>query len=133
MLIVGPGSSSVSTPVAKESSINLAQVAGTYDLFIAVGDVMLLRAALYCVSSGTRFTSCSIQTDDTIPLVLLSAADGVRAEWVGGKNMGMTWTQLQAVKLASGKKIRYSLLGPLGGGSARLSLSYLPMTPGATL
>lgn len=113
-------------------AVNCAQAAGSYDLLTAVGDVMIMMQKYYQITAGATFTSLAIQTDDSTPAVLLSAAEGAVANLTLNKNIISTTTNAPVI-LKSGKKIRMTLVGATGTGTGTLAVMYVPLTSGATL
>jgi len=112
-------------------TINLAQAAATYDAgTVSGGPVMLMTWGVYVSVVGTLFTSVSVQTNDTVPVELLSAAEGALANVLAGKNLKVSNT---AIIIPSGKKIQYTLIGLTGTGTMLLYAVYKPLAVGAVL
>ena len=103
--------------LCQEFTVNLAQAAATYDLCLATGNVVIWGLSCFCTVVGATFTACTIQTNDTVSFQILSAADGAVANWTAGKQMPITWTQVQKINLRSGKKLQYTITGATGTGT----------------
>jgi len=115
-------------------TLNLAQAAATYDLCTASGgDIVIWGMGLFCTVAGTNWTSVTIQTDDTTNFVFVDATAGARANFTAGKNVALTWAQVQKVLLRSGQKIRYTIAGTTGVGTARCQLLYYSINAGDLL
>lgn len=96
----------------KATTINLAQVAGAYDLFTGTTqDVIVEKLAFRLpnvnVADDATITSISIQTNDATPQVLISSALGVKANLTAEAQI--SWTG--AVLLKVGKKIQLTIAG----------------------
>lgn len=122
------GRNQYSTPTADliaQATVDLSRAAGTYDLFTASnGDVLIWSASLYCTVVGATFTSCAIQTNSTTNFVILNTTDGAVANFTAGKNMTITWAQVQKILVRSGSKVQYTMAGTTGSGTAILTLNY---------
>ena len=93
-------------------TIDLQQVAETYDLFIGTTqdvlvESLLIRLPNVDVSDDANITSISIQTDDATPLVFISAAQGVKGNLK--PEITIPWTGATLLKI--GKKIRLTIAG----------------------
>ena len=122
------------TSQLKEVTINLAQAAATYDAFTATGDVFIEDYTLYVTTVGATFTSVSIQTDDAVPRVLLTDAEGAVANIVDETNIVSANKALnQSFRLTSGKKIQYTIAGATGTGAMVMCVKYRAISSGATL
>jgi hypothetical protein len=111
---------------------NLAQAAATYDLCTAVGgDALIWSMGVFCTVAGTNWTSVTFQTNDTTPFVLMNATEGARANFTIGKNVALTWTQVQKAMLRSGQKVQYTIAGTTGVGTARVQLLYYSINGGS--
>lgn len=111
-------------------TVDLSKAAGTYDLFTATNDVVIWAAALYCTVVGATFTSCTIQTNSTTNFVILNSTDGAVANFTAGKNMAITWTQVQKIVVPNGLKVQYTMAGSTGTGTAKLYLNYYSVLGG---
>lgn len=118
--------------VGAEKAVNNAQAAGTYDLFTATGDVLVEVNRYYQITAGATFTSLSIQTNDTTPFVIMSAAEGAVANLTAQKDV-TTANTIAPFLLQSGKKIQMTIVGATGTGTGMLALQYTPVTTGAYL
>ncbi|MFA5135464.1 MAG: hypothetical protein WC505_06800 [Patescibacteria group bacterium] len=123
----------------KEVTLDLTQAAAptTYDALTATGDVMIMGINAYVqTAGGGDLTSVSIQTNQTTPLVLLTAGQGAVANLLAQSHPTSTMQTLVAPwTLRSGQKVQYTLTAAGGAhtGSMRLFCSYMPISPGATL
>ena len=120
----GPGN----PDVVRTFSANLAQAAATYDLATATGgDVWLAEAIVYVTTAGATFTSVSIQSNDTTPVTILSAAEGAVANVTVGKNLKLFSS---AAFIASGKKLQYTIVGVTGTGLLTVAVLSRPVVAG---
>ena len=122
-----------STIKIAQATMNLAQAANSYDLLTASGPLVILQASLYCTVVGAVFTSVTIQTSTTVPFVIMNATEGARANFVANSNMAITWTQVQKAYLPSSERIRMTIAGSTGTGTALLTVVYLPLTSAGLL
>jgi len=100
-------------------TMNLAQAANTYDLCTASGgDVVVWGMNVYCTVVGATWTSVTIQSDSTTAFVFMDATQGARANFTAGKDVALTWTQVSKCLVRSGNKIRYTIAGSTGTGTA---------------
>ena len=118
--------------VSKERTVNIAQAANTYDITTATGDVMIERFYVYVATAGATMTSVSIQTNDTTPFVLLSAVEWAVANLVAGANLNPA-NKNNVFKLATGKKLQFTIVGATGTGSLQLWVVRRPVTLSASL
>ena len=117
-----------------QATVNLAQAANTYDLLTCSGGAVLIDAfSLFCTVVGATFTACTIQTDDTVNFVFVDATAGARANFVANSNMAITWAQVQKCYLRSGQKIRYTITGSTGTGTALATVRYMQLSPASVL
>lgn len=111
--------------VVKQFTLDLSQVAGTYDIFTAfVSDVIIEHIILYIATAGAVLSSVAIKTNQTTAFDILTAVDGAVANLTSQKNLITTWTQQIPIILASGQKMQYFLVGVTGSGSIRMSVMY---------
>jgi hypothetical protein len=115
-----------------EKTINLAQAAGTYDLFTATGTIFVEDINLFCTVVGATLTSVSVSTNDTVRTVILTAVEGAVANVVAGTNMQPA-TKGKSFRLLSGGKIQYIIIGATGTGTILATIKYRPISVGATL
>lgn len=109
----------VPVDLAPQFTMNLAQAANTYDLCTASGgDVIVWGMSCYCTVVGATWTSVTIQTDATTNFVFMNSTEGARANFTAGKDVTLTWTQVVKALVRSGNKIRYTIAGSTGTGSA---------------
>ena len=119
-------------PLVKEYAINFAQAAGTYDITTAVGDVLIENYCIYVATAGATFTSAALFINDTTPFNLMTAVEGAVANLTAGKNM-VPANQGKAMRVTSGKKIQLTMVGSTGTGTAKLVVTYYPISSGATI
>jgi len=121
--------------IRKTFVLNLAQAAATYDITTAVGGDVVLNPELcawYVDTSGTLFTSVSVQTNTANPTVLLTAVEGALANILIGKNLQPAWRQPSIIR--SGGKLQFTMIGLTGVGQITLMLSFKPLSSaGGTL
>lgn len=126
----------VSVPAFKvaQASMNLAQAANSYDLLTCSGSaVVITNAVVFCTVVGATWTSVTVQTDDTVPFVLMDATQGARANFVANSNVALTWPQVTRIYLRSGQKLRMTIAGSTGTGTALLTVVYFPLTQAGLL
>ncbi len=118
------GFSAPATSQVKVFTANLAQSAGTYDLFTATGgDVLIKQIALYVETAAAGLTSVAVQTDDTTPVAILSST--LLAALTVGKNL----TAFAGPSLLkSGKKAQYTIVGVGSAGSLKVAVEFYKST-----
>ena len=94
------------------TTIDLNQVAASYDLFTGTTQNVLLESLAFRlpnvnVSDDTNITSISIQTDDGTPGVLIRSTDGVKANLTAEAQIA--WTGSLLIK--TGTKIQLTIAG----------------------
>ena len=116
-------------------TLNLGQAANTYDISTATGGDVICAPSLfswYVDTSGTLFTSVSVQTDTANPTVILTAAEGALANIKIGINLKPAWQQPFIIR--SGGKLRFTMIGTTGVGQITLCTAFQPLTAnGGTL
>jgi len=119
----------------KSFTANLAQAAGTYDLCVASGDVLidLQKIALYMATAGATFTSVSVQTNQTAVITILSSVEGAVANLTAQKHVVRAIPTNPVLHLASGQKIQFTIVGSTGTGSMKIDLPYIALSANATL
>jgi hypothetical protein len=117
----------------QEFTADLSQVAGTYDLCTASGDLLVQAIGLYVATAGAVFTSVTIQSNQTTPFVVLNAADGAVANLVAQKSLASSWSQVFPWSLRSAQKVQYTIAGAQGSGSLKVPILYTPITGGGSL
>jgi hypothetical protein len=106
--------------VTKQFSIDLSKSAGTYDVCTANSeDVMVDLYSIYCTVAAAGLVSVSIQTNDTVPEVIMTAGEGALASLVAGKNISFAYSR--KFLLTSGKKITYTIIGVGTGGTLKFT------------
>jgi len=109
--------------IAKQFTMNQAQAANTYDLCTATGgDVIIWGMSVFCTVAGTNWTSVTIQSDATTNFVFVDATQGARANFTAGKDVPITWAQVTKPLVRSGNKIRYTIAGTTGVGTALVTV-----------
>lgn len=99
---------SVTTP----TTIDLNQALGTYDLFTAAIQDTVLESLVIRMPNlvcGGALTSISIQTDDTTPQVIISAAQGAVANLTAEAQIA--WTGAILLDAGTGAKIQLTIAG----------------------
>ena len=96
----------------KSTTIDLHQVAASYDLFTGTGQVVVLEKLIFQMpnidaSDDAALTGISIQTDDVTPSVIIAAADGVQANLT--EEAQLAWTGAIAITVAT--KIQITIIG----------------------
>jgi len=96
---------------------DLNQTAATYDLFTGTTQDVLLESLLIRmpdIAAGGALTSISIQTDDTTPQVLISAADGAVANLTAEAQLA--WQNFNApILIKVGTKVQLTIAGGAHG------------------
>ena len=104
-------------------SISANRNTGVYDIVTASEDLVAELLGVYVDTTVTGLTAVSIQTDDSTPVVLVSAAEGAVAGLTAGKNL--TFALASKIFLKSGKKVQLSILTTNGtGGTLKLALRH---------
>jgi len=92
-------------------SESFAATDGTIDLAEADGgDIFIEDVLIYSLTSAADLTSVSIQTNDTEPFEIMTAAEGALANLDAEKTLKTDNSQ-KSFYLASGKKIQYTITG----------------------
>ncbi len=102
------------------ATLDLSQAAATYTALTAGANLLLLGIAWRVTTVGATFTSVSVQDDEAVPQIYLSAADGAVANVLAGSVL-VPYT-VPGTILRSGKRIRYTMV-----------VRCRPITPGAVL
>lgn len=101
----------------------------TYDLAtVSGGAIELISAVAYVGTAVTGLTTLAVVTDNTIAVTLLAAT--AAASLTGDLSLAPYVTRLY---LASGKKIRYTVIGTGTAGTMFLVVEYRPLASGAVL
>jgi len=98
--------------VTVNTTIDLQQAAGTYDLFTGMVQGVVVKSLLIAlpnvnVSDDAGITGFSIQTDDTTPQTFISAEDGMKSNLTAEAQLA--WIGAIAIKV--GKKIQLTIYG----------------------
>lgn len=111
-----------STEVQTETfTMNLAQNAGTYDLFTASGGPVLIKNISFHVDvAAVGLTSITAQSDDTTPVQFLAST--AAASLTAGKNLT---PYVGPSILATGKKGQYTIVGNGSAGSITVMVEYV--------
>ena len=100
----------------KATTIDLNQIAGTYDLFTATTqDVVVEKLVLRCpaAAAGGALTSISIQTDDATAQVFISSVQGAVANLTSEAQLA--WTGAVLLDAGTSAKIRLTIAGGATG------------------
>lgn len=117
-----------------DGTLDLSQAANTYDLFTASGDIMSLGTAIISLAAATTFTSVEVSVNFSTAFVILTTANGARANWTSGAAMTTTLgVNQKGLYIPSGKKVQYTIAGSTGTGSGRMVCVYRPLSAGARL
>lgn len=109
--------------------VKVGGVGTSYDLAVVSGGAILVTSATaYVGTSVTGLTTLAVSTNNTIPVVLLTAT--AAASLTGDLNLTPFTTRLY---LASGKKIQYTVIGTGTAGTMFLAVEYRPLTVGAVI
>lgn len=122
------GTVGVASPVTKNVVFNLAQVAATYNLATATGDVWVEIVGCYVKTAATGLTSAAVVTDHATPKTLVAAIllaaltlDSIATVAIG------------SFLLPSGKHLQGTIVGTGSAGEMDIYVRWTPMTAGATL
>jgi hypothetical protein len=119
------------TSKTADTTANLSQPAGTYDLATASADLLIETASILVTTAGSGFTRVSIETNDATPFAVLSSGDGAVANLTAGRQLQTTWHQGQPILLRAGQKLQYTIQGATGVGALRCVFQYRPLSGGA--
>jgi len=100
------------------TTINIGQIAGTYDLFTGTtGDVVVEKLVIRMSggAGGGNLTSISIQTDDATPIVFIDAVTGAVANLTNEAQLA--WTGAVLLDAGTGAKIQITLAGGVATGA----------------
>lgn len=112
----------------KAGTFNLAQVAATYDILTATGDVWVEVVAAVATAAGTGFTTAAIATNHATPKSIVAAVAAASVTI----DLALTLVSAAFV-LKSGQKIQGTIVGTGSAGSVYVVVKYAPLTAGATL
>lgn len=101
----------------------------TYDVAtVSGGAIELISAVAYVGTAVTGLTTLAVQTNNTVPVVLLAATVA------GSLTADLSLTPfVTRIRLASGKKIQYTVVGTGTAGTMFLVVEYRPLAAGALL
>jgi len=116
-------------PVTKESTLDLAQAAATYDALTASGDLQVEAMSFYVSEAGADFTSVAVATDQTNPVTILTAAEGAVANVVAEKTLDFAYARFP-FQMRDGQKLQYTLVGAGTAGEIRMTVIYRPVVQG---
>jgi len=121
-----PGDSNIAL-----ATVSLNQVAGSYTCFTASGD-LFIDAVLIRIPDDLHavetFTGISVETDDATPIVILSQANGVKANLTGNYVELYRGPSLTA----TGKKLNLTIYGGAAGAhSAYVTAYWRPVASGS--
>lgn len=123
-----PGSVTIAAEYPKVCVFNLSQVAGTYNLATATGDVWVEVIGCYVKTAAAGLTSAAVVTDHATPKTIVASVllasltvDAVLTVVAG------------SFLLPSTKHLQGTIVGTGSGGEIDLYVRYTPMTAGATL
>jgi len=119
-------------PRVSEATLDLAQVANTYDALEADGDVLVEGISLYVSEAGADFTSVSVVTNQTSPTTVLTAAEGVVANILLQKNLAFAYSRLP-FQLRSGQKLQYVIDGNGTAGEIKMVVVFRPTATGVNV
>ena len=100
----------------KATTIDLNQVAATYDLFTATTQDVVIEKLVIRMSGGAMggaFTYFTIQTDDATPIVFIDATAGAVANLTDEAQIA--WTGAILLDAGTGAKIRLTIAVAQGG------------------
>lgn len=101
----------------------------TYDLAtVSGGAIEIISAVAYVGTAVTGLTTLAVVTDNTVPVVLLAATAAASLT----ADLSLT-PFVTRIRLASGKKIRYTVVGTGTAGTMFLVVEYRPLASGAIL
>lgn len=124
------------SPKTKQLTLTMP-VMGTYTL-TAVGNVLILHTSIYVktvVVSTTNTSALAVATDDAVPTVVMTAAEGAEANLVTGKQMFNAIASDRHYQLRSGKQIEAVVSGEDMdvSGVIHIVAMYVPISSGAYL
>jgi len=117
-----------------KTTIDLNQVAASYDLFTGAGQDCALEGIMINLPTGNcggAVTNISIQTDDATPAVLISSTTGDLANLTS--EAVLAWTGL--THIAVGTKVQLTIAGGAHGStySCKVTAFYRAITNGGRL
>jgi len=101
-----------------DTTINIGQIAGTYDLFTGTTQDVVVEKLVIRMSGGAgggNLTAISIQTDDATPQVLIDAVTGAVANLTNEAQLA--WTGALLLDAGTGAKIQITLVGGAATGA----------------
>jgi hypothetical protein len=120
-----------------QNTLDLNQLAGTYDLFTGVGQEVLIESLTIKMpneAAGGAITSISIQTKDNTPLEFISAAEGAVANLTAEAQLGWV-SQGVRLSLAAAKTIQLTINGGAHGSEylVEITVTWRPVKSGGYL
>jgi hypothetical protein len=113
------------------ATLNLAQVAGTYDVLTASGgDILIQDVTIFNSVAALGLVSAALATNNTTPDVLLAAGTGLLGALTGGKNFTPVQTPIY---LPSGKKIQGAIVGTGSAGAIIVTVRYFKVAAASLL
>lgn len=121
----------------KQKVLDLNQAAGTYDLFTATGQDIVIEGLLIRMpntAAGGALTSISIQSNDSTAQIFISASDGIVANLTAEAQLAWA-SQGAEVIIAAGKKIQLTIAGGATGVEylTTTTVKYHPLKSGGYL
>lgn len=109
--------------------VKVGGVGTTYDLAtVAGGAIEIISAVAYVGTAVTGLTTLAVTTNNTVPVVLLAATAAAALT----ADLSLT-PFVTRIRLASGKKIQYTVVGTGTAGTMTLVVEYRPLAVGATI
>jgi hypothetical protein len=111
-------------------SVSFTATDGTVDLAVATdGDIYIEDVLIYSLTAASDLTSVSLQTNDTNPFVVMSAAEGAAANLTVQTTI-KTANSEKSFYLTSGKKLQYTITDA-GAWSAYIVIKYRIISSGS--
>lgn len=128
MSTFSPSPTDPSIPRIKKGTFNLSQVAGTYDILTASGDVWVEIQAAYVKTAAAGLTSALVVTDHATPKSIVAST------LLASITLDTALTIVtSSFLLPSGKKIQGTIVGTGSSGEVSVVIRYTPLTAGATI
>ena len=104
--------------LVKSTTIDLNQIAGTYDLFVGTSQSVLLMSLVIRMTNGAvagAVTGITIQTNDNTPQVIIPASLGLVVNLTDQAQLAWHEADGGPVLIAVGKKIQLTIVGGAAG------------------